>query len=707
MKNEIESRKACADAYIAEGFYVFPLFNYTDNNGKHHKKAPKVPWTTPPADINQDASELPEIYGVRLTDEILVIDADPRRYIDNKDELRLFLAMCGTSLNQLDTFIVKTGGAHIKGCQGYHVYLKKPEGLRLRHTLREFPGIEIKTLGQYVVGAGSIHPDTKSKYSIVKGWIGELQNAPKKMLSILEKTYTATPGGNEGYDDSESNQRRFASFLKAALPAIEGQGGNNQTFSVACEGRDYGLSPSLILSYMLERYNPKCEPEWEEDELADIVEHAFAYGQNSQGALNQDDFKGVESSTDVNLHLGREKWIRNGKEFLATTLGNTVSLLRAAPCPKISNPFYRLFQFNEFSRRIEFTRQAEWHGTYRKEIEDADLSYVLHWYSLNLHYNCSLDTMARSILIAAKDNSVHPLKFWLNTLKWDRKPRLDTFLTKYAGVHDTPYVREVGKNTMIGAVARALNPGCQMDTMLILEGDQGNSKTSFVRILGGEFYADVSLDPKAKDTIQKMSGAWILEASEMEFISRLELNSVKSFLTITTDKIRLPWDRLTSIIKRSSIFIGTANPQASGAYLNDTTGNRRFWPVKTNKIDLKGLQRDRDQLFAEAVCRFNKGENYHIADKMLLAEAKAEQKKREHQDEWKNAITKWLMSPSSSLRFTIADMSYEALNLMPKDLGKLQRNRIADILRELGYTQCSWRTKGWLQHGWKEDASDI
>jgi len=63
---------------------------------------------------------------------------------------------------------------------------------------------------------------------------------------------------------------------------------------------------------------------------------------------------------------------------------------------------------------------------------------------------------------------------------------------------------------------------------------------------------------------------------------------------------------------RKCVFAGTVNPPAGG-YLKDPTGARRIWPVACHGvIDLEALERDRSQLWAEAVARFNAGAKWWL-----------------------------------------------------------------------------------------------
>ncbi len=202
-------------------------------------------------------------------------------------------------------------------------------------------------------------------------------------------------------------------------------------------------------------------------------------------------------------------------------------------------------------------------------------------------------------------------KEWLETLSWDGSNRLDTFFQDYCGAEDSEYTRAVSKNFWIGLVARIMKPGCQLDTMVIMEGnDQGKGKTTLLRtIASDEYYACAKTNLQDKDFYQVMQGCIIIEMGELATLKKSDTDMLKDMLTITRDKFRAPYEARPMTYLRQSIFVGTTNEDF---YLNDSTGGRRFLPIQTKGI-IKNpeVKRDRDQLFAEAVYRFKQGETWH------------------------------------------------------------------------------------------------
>jgi predicted P-loop ATPase len=189
-----------------------------------------------------------------------------------------------------------------------------------------------------------------------------------------------------------------------------------------------------------------------------------------------------------------------------------------------------------------------------------------------------------------------------------------------------PYTTHVGRKALVGAVARALDPGCKNDTMPVLEGEQGTGKSTAIRYLFGDrFFVDHLPDFHSKDSFQQLQGAWCIEVAELSALTKADVKDVKQFLSRMEDKFRAPYARNPIHVPRRTVFWGTVNPEEGQGYLKDPTGGRRFWPVETTDIDLAGILRDRDQLWAEAVESYRVGERWHLEDEDIVAAAREQQ----------------------------------------------------------------------------------
>jgi hypothetical protein len=237
----------------------------------------------------------------------------------------------------------------------------------------------------------------------------------------------------------------------------------------------------------------------------------------------------------------------------------------------------------------------------------------------------------------ARRHSFHPVKQYLDGLRWDGKPRLDTWLTYYAGADDTLYTRAVGRLVLIAAVRRVRHPGVKFDEMLVLESEQGLNKSQALRVLAvrAEWFSDdLPLNVGSKEVIERLDGRWIVEAAELSGMRQGQVEHIKAFLSRQYDRARLSYDRMPTERPRQCILIGTTN---ADTYLKDSSGNRRFWPVKIGAFDLDALSHDRDQLWAEAAEAEAEGESIRL-DASLYGAAGQQQTQRRVLDPWIGAL---------------------------------------------------------------------
>ncbi|KWA45812.1 hypothetical protein WL27_05380 [Burkholderia multivorans] len=266
------------------------------------------------------------------------------------------------------------------------------------------------------------------------------------------------------------------------------------------------------------------------------------------------------------------------------------------------------------------------------------------WLSAQYGVSVSKSMVVEAVGLLAHADQRHPVRDYLHSLAWDGVPRLDTWLTTFAGCEDDTYTRHVGAKTMIGAVARIMQPGVKFDTMLVLEGDQGLKKSTVICALAPneEWFTD-SLDGDlgSKDAAIGLAGKWLIEVPEMATLGRTRVEVVKSFLTRRVDHFRAPHAVRAEDHPRQCAFFGTINPEADGRYLSDTTGGRRFWPVQVRRVDVEALKADRDQLWAEAVTRYKAGEQWWLTDE-VEALAKREQASRQESNPWAEHVDRFM-----------------------------------------------------------------
>lgn len=347
-----------------------------------------------------------------------------------------------------------------------------------------------------------------------------------------------------------------------------------------------------------------------------------------------------------------------------------------------------LFVFDEFMACICITRRPPWcfNGFEPGPLTESDINGCRLWLERQ-NSRLTKNDAFNAIEYVAAQHHVHPIRDYLRGLKWDGINRLPSWLSTYLHAADTSLHSVFGTKWMIGAVARVMQPGCKVDTMLILEGPQGIKKSAALRLLaqmnGQDFFTDELAVLGSKDAAQQLQGNLIIELAELDALDRAEVKTIKAFLTRQVDKVRLPYARTVSPLKRQCVFAGTVNPDGSG-YLRDPTGGRRFWPVAVKNIDLEGLARDRAQLWAEAVARYDQGETWWIEEESILAEARAAQEERREEDPLTDLLLQFVRR-HELFGVTCGEVLADAWNFDEKARTPAAARRAGAALRSIGW----------------------
>lgn len=248
-------------------------------------------------------------------------------------------------------------------------------------------------------------------------------------------------------------------------------------------------------------------------------------------------------------------------------------------------------------------------------LTDRDVTRIACWIEAVYEVNPSRDLMVECLSAVAADNSFHPVLDWAATLRWDGVERLPGMFTSYFGAPDDELTREMSRAWLVGGAARVRKPGCKLDTVVVLVGEQGVGKSSACRELMPKagFFADTPLDLRSKDGMQNLDGVWLYELAELEGLRGRAPQRVKAFLTSAVDTYRVPYGRLPAPHPRQCFFVATTNEPE---FLVDPSGARRFWPVPVTRIDIAAIRRDRDQLWAEAFARVDRGEEWHLPQRL-------------------------------------------------------------------------------------------
>jgi predicted P-loop ATPase len=231
--------------------------------------------------------------------------------------------------------------------------------------------------------------------------------------------------------------------------------------------------------------------------------------------------------------------------------------------------------------------------------------------------------------------------------------------------------------------------------MLVLEGPQGIGKSTALRALAGEFFSDVPLDASSKDTLLYIHGPWIVEWSELAGLGKREAEAVKSFLSRRIDRYRPPYGKAAIEIPRRCVFVGSTNEYQ---YLNDASGNRRFWPIRVGELDIGAIERDRAPIWAEAKHLYHTGSPWWL-DPDGEGLAQEQQSLRHEADPWQNAIETFLTESWAGETWISSEDIYGAIGLDKERFDPNKARRVARCMRLAGWVPDRKRVGGTLLRG--------
>lgn len=375
--------------------------------------------------------------------------------------------------------------------------------------------------------------------------------------------------------------------------------------------------------------------------------------------------------------------------------------------PELSNayeifkhhPAWRgLLAFNEFTGEVEKLRAPPFARGESGKWRDADAGHALVWLQQKMSMGMGNPATAdKAVMTVADEYRYHPVRDYLLGLpEWDGQSRLPRLMVDVFGADDNEYTAHLGISMLVSAVARVLKPGCKVDEMIILEGGQGLGKSTAIRqLFHADWYVELSEAPDNKDFFLTIQGAWAVEIGELQAFSKANITMVKMAITRRDDKFRPPYATRPVNHLRQCVFIGTTN---ATEYLIDSTGGRRFLPVTCRKADVGYVEEWRDQLWAEAVKRYQDGFQWWQVPKGL---AEDEQDQRYVEDPWEERISEYLEghAPAPSYppwrnggarsayinKVTIRELMEYALKLDVGRQGKQEQRRVGDIMRHLGW----------------------
>lgn len=389
------------------------------------------------------------------------------------------------------------------------------------------------------------------------------------------------------------------------------------------------------------------------------------------------------------------KWERDG---LSDCLANCFDILLNRP------EWQGVVAFDEFAQRIVKLKPPPYAGGVAGEWLESDSTYTAIWLTRREGVTPSSVRVLEAVDALARLNTIHPVRDWLTSLPaWDGVERLSHWITDYLGAEPSEYVRLVSRWYLIGMVKRVMEPGCQHDYTLVLEGSQGKRKSSAFRALADPWFDDTDINLENKDSMSHLQGVWIHEFAELGSFARSEEKRQKSYLTRRWDKYRPSYARLEVKVPRQTVFGGTTN---EWEWNKDPTGGRRFWPVMcTDKLNTEGLRAAREQLFAEALAAYRAKEQNWPTEEQQAELFDPEQLKRQMPEALVDVLHDWVFKQIKP--FSMA----EALMQNGIDASKLTRDmstRAGIALRQLGCRRVEKRngmTRYWYEPPPRESTS--
>lgn len=302
------------------------------------------------------------------------------------------------------------------------------------------------------------------------------------------------------------------------------------------------------------------------------------------------------------------------------------------------------FRLNTFDNRRYITRSLPWRKVEGVDpLRDVDYSGVRNYIEC-IYGIVSSQKVDDALALEFEKEKFHPIRDYILAQTWDGIPRIDTLLIDYFGAEDNAYTRAAIRKMLCAAVARVFEPGIKFDTALILVGEQGTYKSTFVKKLGKDWFSDTFTTVQGKESFEQIQGAWLIEIAELSGLKKAEVETIKHYISKREDSFRPAYGRVVETYRRQCVFFGTTNNKD---FLRDPTGNRRFMPIDvraehvTKSVINDLTDEEINQIWAEAYVKYKAGEPlYLVGDEDLLA--KIEQHKHSEVDERKGIIEEYL-----------------------------------------------------------------
>lgn len=635
--------------YVARGFKIFPCVPKGKEPATGH-------WIE---DATNDVEQIrrwwgsnPE-YNIGLptgkANGIVVIDCDIHPEV-NEDGYRDFCEYQKENGDIPDTVLSITQSG------GYHFIYKTDKDYRNR--VKVYGSIDIRANNGYIVVPPSVGKNGEycweCGYGIDEFEMAEANEVIDKLINIK----------NEG-------------VLTAGLPAELGEGQRNELlFKEGCRLRGVGYKPDEIENALNALNNSRCNPPLSLKDIHIIAESVSKYEEgkkiNTEVAL-------AENASNQSLPLDI------GKGGMIQSITNAYVLI--SQTDKLTGRI----GFNELTGSIYCMDYMPWKTTGNSYREFGNADYPQLYLYMEKYGFRKIENINHALSAVADNNRFNPITEMLDDIFINYgtcRGYVDKLLPKYMGVEDTEYHRELIRKFMLGAVARAYEPGVKFDSMLVFTGKQGAGKSTFFRRLAMDdrFYNENLSVADSDKAVEKIRGMWICEMAELSAMKKAkDIESVKAFITTTVDQYRAPYARVKESCPRRCVLVGTTN---NSDFLTDPTGSRRFWVVEVHKdkvsddiretlVNGKCLD-DFKMAWGEIVAQYKSGDYTLELEKSVAIEAEEFRERFEDEDAMAAPILSWLEinKPVKTCPLQIMCKVFnEELSIASSDRAKIARVR--------------------------------
>lgn len=602
---------------------------------------------------------------------IIDLDLDENGVYDGREELTDWQAEHG---KLPETACVVTGRG------GSQLYYRFPNGAPDSYK-NEVAHVDFRGEKGYAMLPGSIHPNGREVIWNLDPDDQPIADADENVIAFVEhfRPELEKPAGTE--DGEDGKKKPFE------LPDVLREGARDETiYKWACSERAKN-TPKDVVIVAAHAYNrAHCVPPLPDSIVEQKVESAFRHDPGTSKQARKGD--GIETVSGVSIwsnpHL-EAKYDSKGtfQGYYAPTVPALVWWMQ-------EDPGLVGIRLELMSQQVVIESGLPW-AKGVKQWRSVDDDYLFS--RMQERYKDGGKSLVRSdknvfkaFAIFSDQNSFDALVAMLDTLpEWDGTPRKDTLLIECLGAEDNEYTRAVTALLLRAAVARAYNPGCKYDYMVVLQGPQGIGKSTLLRKLArrDEFFVDDVKNIGSKDAQELIQGRWFVEFAELAAFKGKQVETLKSFITSQTDSYRVPYAKRPVQLPRRCVLVGTTN---LGEYLEDPTGNRRFMPVRcdgkgTRDIFASNMATYVEQVWAEALVDYRTDTKRGlILPRSVESVADTMRERATTEDSWIGIVSRYLAGKGENEPVCTMQILVEAIGMEKERVQRADNMRVSNII---------------------------